>query len=411
MASSSSGASGAPQFTMGQFMDGLLGMQQQQQHQQQPPPPEKPSSPSKSRRITLEDQRRAGSEVTVREVRHAVPTEVEVIKEVPREVIRDRLITAKRPWAVGALLGLLAAALLNFAGVFLVWRTYAGERYQPAFAASDAVQSRSQKVAGEVEAAKQKRDAAIALSRTFTTVYDRRFQALEMLRAVETCLPRRNLDAPNPADREELHIDAIDCEFYPDLAAWFAAVKPMWDETHGATGAAPAPTTPPADAPAADGAAPGPTGPGWVVEIRGHHFHNEDRHGPEQDEQFVRSTLIRNLDGKGVEATLTAGPRVAERAGGAAAGPVAVPIGAMGIGYPVIVSSPQVRTVQVSRSAPGPVRPAGDPGPAPGGQAGADPESADLVSLRQYDFIVQFCWRPGTDVSVAPPEDPAAAAP
>jgi type IV pilus assembly protein PilM len=331
----------------------------------------------------------------------------------PHEIVRDRLIAEKRPWAVGALVCLLTAALLNFSGLFMALRTYAVERYQSAFAASDSVQSRSQKVASDVESAKQKRDAAMTLRQTFATVYDRRFQTLDMLRAVETCLPRRNLDAPNPADREELHVDSIDCEFYPDLATWFGAVKPMWEETHGSTGGgAAAAAEPPAD-PALSGdaagpaAAPGPTGPGWVVEIRGHHFHNEDRHGAEQDEQFVRSTLIRNLDGKGVEASVSAGPLVAERAGA----PATVPIGTLGIGYPVIVSSPQVRPVQVSRSAGGPAAPTSPVAPA-GAQPGAVGDGADLVSLKRYDFIVQFCWRPGTDVRPDVPADqPAVAAP
>ena len=319
---------------------------------------------------------------------------------VPREVVRDRLIDAKRPWAVGALVGLLAAALLNFAGLFLAWRTYADQGFTAAFSASDAVQTRARQASDAVEEAKQKRVAAASLRETFTTVYGRRFQVLQMLRAVETCLPRAKLDDPDPAQREELHVDSIDCQFFPDLASWFAAVKPMWELTHGITApAAGDPAAPPAD-PGADAAgvapgAAGPSGPGWVIQIAGHHFHNEDRHGLEQDEQFVRSTLIRNLDG-GIEVPVAAGPLVAAAEGK----PMLTPIKSLGIDCPVIVESKQPRRVQINRT-----------NATPDG-ANQPPNAADVVELKRYDFVVQFCWKPGVDVRPpAPATDPAATDP
>jgi type IV pilus assembly protein PilM len=331
----------------------------------------------------------------------------------PREIVLDRIVDEKRPWAVGALIGLLAAAVLNFAGLFMAWQTYADEGFTRAFSESDAVQALSRQVTAEVADAKQKRDTAMALRETFATVYGRRFQTLDMLRAVEACLPREKLTEPDPADREELHVDGIECAFFPDLATWFAAVKPMWEETHGGRkagpgGAAPAadPAAPPVD-PNAPPAPEGPSGPGWVIQIVGHHFHNEDRHGVEQDEQFLRSTLIRNLDGRGVRVPVSAGPLVA--AGQPGGGGVTVPITSLGIGFPVIVSSPPVRKVQVQRAAPA----VGNvPGSPPPGTAPAD-QGQDLVTLKRYDFVVQFCWRPGIDLQAAatPVGTPDAASP
>ena len=335
----------------------------------------------------------------------------------PREIIRDRLIAEKRPWAVGALVGLVAAALLNFTGLFLAWKTYAADRFTAAFRASDDVRARSQKVTAEVADSKQKRESSMTLQQTFATVYGRRFQALDMLRALESCLPRKNLEAQDIADREELHIDSIDCQFFPDLATWFAGVKPMWEETHGKRGAADgaaapadpavaapaAPGTPPAGA--ADGAA-GPTGPGWVIQVIGHHYHNEDRHLAHQDEQFVRSTLISGLDGRGGKVTRSAG-----------GDDTAVPVGALGIGFPVIVQSDPVKKVRIGPSSdPGVPRAEVPgvptsvlPGALPPAVPGAPPgDAAAAVELKRYDFIVQFCWRPGVDTVPPPPPDPAA---
>ena len=42
----------------------------------------------------------------------------------PKEIVRDRLIAQKKPWAVAAMLGLLTAAVVNFAGMFLAWHDW-----------------------------------------------------------------------------------------------------------------------------------------------------------------------------------------------------------------------------------------------------------------------------------------------
>ncbi|MFM9058979.1 MAG: type IV pilus assembly protein PilM [Planctomycetaceae bacterium] len=324
-----------------------------------------------------------------------------VTNVMPREIVRDRLIAAKRPWAIGALLGLVTAALLNFAGLFLAWRTYAAERYKAAFSASDLVQQRSQKVTGEVADAKQKHEAAASLARTFATVHGRRFQSLDMLRAIEACLPREKLDAERIGDREELHVDAIECQFFPDLATWFTAIKPFWEETHG--GGKRAVAAPEGGEPSLDPAqpaTPGPTGPGWVIQVVGHHFHNEDEHGARQDEQFLRDTLIRNLDGAGVAVPVSTVPPGAD-----AAAPPTVPIKSLGIDFPVIVSSPPVKKDRVQP-------PTAGGAPRAGGSGVPPADAADATELKRYDFVVQFCWRPGVDVRPqAPPADPAPAVP
>ena len=147
-------------------------------------------------------------------------------------------------------------------------------------------------------------------------MHDRRFQALDLVRAIATVLPRDpDGDLPEqPADRNEIHVDSLDMEYVPDLAVWFTGVERDWYQTLAAAGPRDVPAAVPAEAagtsdaeqpgeapvadePAEPAAATGPTGPGWVVQIVGHHFHNEDRHRPREGEQFVRETLVRSLLG------------------------------------------------------------------------------------------------------------------
>ena len=66
-----------------------------------------------------------------------------------------------------------------------------------------------------------------------------------------------------------------------------------------------------------------------MVQIVGHHFHNEDRHRPREGEQFVRETLVRSLLGDAGPVTVSAGPKASEQ----------VDVKELGIGYPVIVKA------------------------------------------------------------------------
>ena len=365
----------------------------------------------------------------------------------PREIIRDRIVTAKKPWAVGLAAAVLLAALINFAGLFFAWQTYADNRFNAAFDRADAVQRRSQAATMAVEETRSGWEQVVADQEHLARIHGRRFQSLEMLRAVRSLLPR---DAPDeqpedPADRREIHIDSLDCQYFPDLATWFAGVQRKWKDTHAPSvdgrrrrdrdspaadpddpaaavpdgdGADPAAedTQPPpgdvADAEAGDAAAggtdntggrrgrrnllqdPGPKGPGWVIEVRAHHYHNEDRHKPEEDEQFVRSTLVRNLLGDGDDVVISAGPDAGRR----------VPVAELGIAYPVIVRSYPVQTERVALTRPGSIA---DQSGGLGGMSGrpGDLLSDDDLELKRFDFILQFVWQPAGSQDAAQADD------
>ena len=330
---------------------------------------------------------------------------------IPKEIVRDRMIAAKKPWAVAAMLGLLSAALVNFVGMFLAWQSYAPAKYAQAFAAADQAKTRSAAAVSALDAVKQKQDEAASWQQYLVQSQERRFQSLDLMRAIGSLLPR-DADGQVPeriAERREIHIDSLDMQFFPDLAQWFSGVQGNWAETKAAAErerpegeAAPADAQPAAAAadpaaappdPAADQAAAGappvgPTGPGWVVQITGHHFHNEEQGN--EGEQFVRSTLVRNLLGEGDEVPVAAGEKSGER----------LPVSGLGIGYPVLVISSKLSKVQLQTAAPG--AGAGVPG------AAMDP-TAGTVELKRYDFMLQFSWQPTTPGSKLPPPQPAAA--
>lgn len=349
----------------------------------------------------------------------------------PRRIVVERKVHAKRPWAVAALLGLLVAGLISFAGGVVALSTFDEKLYANAFREADKAKTRSQSAAGSLDAIESRQREAVARQQYVLAVQSRRFQALDMMRAIESLLPH---DPPGDndaaiADRRELYIEKMDCQYFPDLASWFASVKTQWEQTHPADGVAD-PLAADAEAAAAASAGeeaagaataggeaapgvademveagtdagegsgeveePGPQGPGWIIELAGHHFHNEPHHKPDEAAQFLRSTLIRNLLGKGAQAVVSGGPRAGE----------SVAVKDLGIGFPVIISSSPVRTVRIASGVVTDMG-GGEMMPPRGGfprsrrpeRPGPTGIDDGMISLRRYDFVVQFVWQPKT---------------
>lgn len=329
----------------------------------------------------------------------------------PREIARDRMIAAKRPWAVAAMLALMAAGLANFSGWFASAASYDQAAYKNAYAASENAKAKSAAAKASLEEAQQRLRDIVVWDRYLVEVHDRRFQSLDLMRAIMALLPRDGADAlpESPADREEIRIDALDMEYVPDLAVWFQGIERDWERTLAAAGKSPAPMAPanaaaqPEAAPAADAAVPvaedpaaakppGPSGPGWVVQIVGHHFHNEDRHKPREGEQFVRETLVKGLLGDAGPVLVSAGAKAGDK----------VTVAELGIGYPVIVQRTPVTKVKLSMAQS--VAGAGDAAtrlPTDG-----QPAEEQFLQLKQYSFVLQFAWQPRSPGSLRPPVEP-----
>jgi type IV pilus assembly protein PilM len=311
----------------------------------------------------------------------------------PPAIAVDRLVEAKKPAMLAGAIGLVVAALFCFAGSYVAWESYLPVHFTPVFAKAAEVSRTSQEAIGAFDSAREELRRTIGQQRPLIELQGRRAQTLDMYRAVMAVLPRDNLAAENPADRIQLHIDSLDCEYHADLQAWFAGVRRAWDKTEDwartdGNAAAPAPAPAPAPAtpdagigqPPAPAAPAGPVGPGWIVEVRGHHFRNEQRHKPKDGENFVHSTLIRGLLGRqnGVRVRMSTGKGSQE-----------VSIADLGIGFPVVVEAEQPKTVEVAK-------------PKPGMAASGGTEKIKLEEMR---FKVQFAWQP-TVPGLSPPPVP-----
>jgi type IV pilus assembly protein PilM len=331
---------------------------------------------------------------------------------IPPEIIKDRLWRAKKPWAVAT----VAAILLGCAAWFFgSWRAFASAREdQDMKAALDAAQ-RVVSTAGGLQSdySKAKEDLASvrAVADRLGSINDRRVLWPELLAAVSQCVPQDKpgfkLVADNPKGlkpeelqdqlmalvpkSERIYIDSFDLEYMPKVEDWFTDVRSYWAESAAADSGT---TTPPAAAPAADapaapaadgatatpaaggadaGTIPGPSGEGFIIQLTGHHYHNQGQR--RVADEYVRDTLLKKLlnmdDPKTGTLISLPGP------GGKM---TQVAIKDLGISYPVLMPLGSHKAMPSDVPLPGWT-------PANGGN------EPPTIKVDRYDFVIQFCWK------------------
>lgn len=238
---------------------------------------------------------------------------------VPQEILTERLIRAKKPWAVAA----VASLLLGMAGYYAMteksWEKTIPPRWQ---AASSAVASTKSYSDGKIAADKKQLSQLEFLKKVGEEVsgnVDRRLLWLEIMYAVHQSLPRTPLkDGVMPTikdvplqEREDIFLTSVETRKVEEASNdWFTERKKTiyqnelkdWSRKTGK--------------PLPEGSAEdtGPTGPGWVVTLTGYHYHNSpEKHKGDEGGAYVRRTLmdallngtVRLPDGKGGTETFT----------------------------------------------------------------------------------------------------------
>lgn len=355
----------------------------------------------------------------------------------PQEIVTDRLIREKKPWAVALVTLLLLGCTINFLGHWRAWNSVAEDKFKAAIAQADTV-------AGDAGGQKSSYEAALndfkqtnELGAGLVGNVDGRLLWLELLKAINQCLPSDPEDKrpDDIMDRNEIHISSLDCEWYTDLGTWYTsgvadAIKalPIPTAKPAATPAAPAapadpnnptaaapaaaadpnnPAPPPADpaaapppgaAPTDPAAAPGaaPADPNAVAgqppadpaaaapavedpgpKGEGWVIELEGYHYHNKNSEgigFVRDTLVKNLRDKVV--TLVGADGKEEK----------IALKDLGIGYPVIVKK---SGGIINREVP-------DPNFDPNVKTTADGASntQKMITLREFTFTLQFAWQP-----------------
>ncbi|WP_425614992.1 pilus assembly protein PilM [Anatilimnocola sp. NA78] len=370
----------------------------------------------------------------------------------PRELLLQRIIKAKKPWAVAGVAAIVLACALNFIFHYMTWEKVHDEhlganntKWSAAVSTASGINQVSAQYQSEFEARKTKLAQLSGISDEVVGAADRRVMWLEVMKSINESLPEMSPRGKIPVgqipdhrqlpfvQRRDLKIEYLETQYFPDLAVWFTEtvkrryieqndlhLKAPTDPAAIAAAAAGQPAPPPvAAAPANFGVDGGggmegmggsmmsgtssatdissiqietPKGPGWVVEIKGYHFYNDPTKPAEGGSAHVRKTLLKSIENGVVD--LPRGP------GGATD---RFTFKELGIGYAILaldipinrqfrLENPNYAGTGINGGGA-----SGFEGTGPGGLgvAGAveDPNNPQFFVVPKCEFVVQFCWQ------------------
>lgn len=243
---------------------------------------------------------------------------------VPQEVVKERLIRSKKPWAVAA----AAVLMMGFAGNLLPagsrWRNIHPTKWEKAMKAADTTKKSSDSKIETDESQKNKIEILQQIGHEVSGSADRRVLWMEIWKALTDSLKRpgdidlKNLPSPEEVpynERTDIHITKVDCKFYDDIANYLTPrVEKMYQTDkksrldmlgllelpeEGEEGAE-ADATLEADAeidvtlivPPDEDEEEG--NKAWVFQFDGYHFHNGTQY--EEREEFVLRTWLHELE-------------------------------------------------------------------------------------------------------------------
>lgn len=244
----------------------------------------------------------------------------------PREILTKRAIKAKKPWAVASVGALLLACSFNFFFHYNVWSkvkedyTENGVAWKAGEQKVQQVKSTSTSYQSEHDTKKAQQEFVREIGEEVVGSGDRRLLWLELLTTLNKGLPwPEELKSGEYVDyktlpmdeRKILYIDYVETEYFPDLSTWYTprAANKYFDlkrylkarsegvsfEESEVAGDAEDPDQLQAGAEQF----PAPEGPGWIVELSGHHYFNKTR--IDGGLNFIRSTILKFLEEGSVE--------------------------------------------------------------------------------------------------------------
>jgi type IV pilus assembly protein PilM len=291
---------------------------------------------------------------------------------IPREMLVDRMIRAKKPWAAGALAALTLGLTISFAGY---WQSTLSVRETDEVkkVESEAKQQLATWTSANTDFANKKRefDQSAKIGENLVLSREKLLRPVYLYRAIDCCTPREPLPTRNDTKdfrlRNEIFITSITMSPQKrELAQWYAeatAPPPATDGpgvpgpaggvgagpvVPGNQGGPPGAKAPPATTAATTAAAAdGPKGTGYVITIRGYHFHNvrasdilelgispEDLH-KHQGAGFLREHFLSKLEQPAVELL---GPDFKPVVDAQTKVPIMVKVKELGIAFPTITS-------------------------------------------------------------------------
>ena len=328
----------------------------------------------------------------------------------PEEIVLTRLIRAKKPWAVAGVAAILLGLTFNYFSHVSAWSDTQSEDMTRAETQATNVSTTASTYKEKSESIRSAFESIKQTGESLVSNVEGRLLWLEMLKGLNAAMPKderpveeRKETRDDISGRNELHITALDGRYFEDLEGdWYAKVQEKYLSARGmnsgesaeetADEAAEEPVTEEAAEVVSAEAAEEPAslaGSGWVIQLTGYHYHNLDL--TNDMARFVNNTLIKSLEEGVVELPDGENDELAP-----------VPLADLGISRPWVVEGNQlvVETLDPDvgvLDADSTTRNRGSRSFSnrEGRAAGdSDEKVPELLRLKRYDFVVQFCWRP-----------------
>jgi len=371
---------------------------------------------------------------------------------IPRELLKDRMIRAKKPWAVAAAALLMLGTTLSYARYWQAYASVDPEKFKSAKSEASSVTTSATQYTTDFVASKDDYNKISRVAVNFARNAEGRRLWLDVLRGINAAIPQPPSDAElkkTLPDEEEkrpgVYIEQVESKYIDDVKVWYDGVvsaKPEWanapvdpnaaaaaaaTDPNAATAAvapvdpsavpaapvdaaAPVVTPDPAAAPVDPAAAPvdsaapavdpaaapatpaveAPTGPGFVIQLSGYHYHNS-RDNPEHNAQaYVVESLIKNLETTKIQVP---DPETGEMK--------EMTLPELGIKFPVVLPNAEIdwkyEIPEIDPALQTGVVPSPTFVPQPSREGNAATSAAfsgpKMINLPKHEFIVQFIWQ------------------
>jgi len=319
----------------------------------------------------------------------------------PEEIVRSRLIRAKKPWAVAGMAAIMLGLTFNYFTHVSAWSATDTQAMKDAESSAGRIQTFSSGLKADSTDLRGQFDRIKETGENLVSNVEGRLNWLELVKAIDTALPKdtrppeeRKETREDISGRKEVHIVAVDVAYFDDLqGGYFSGISKFYELARGGGAGAGQSESPDAsgDVPAAGGSAAF-SGPGWVIELTGFHYHNLDKSNFKG--RFLNASLIAELEEGFFELPVGENGEMEK-----------VLFADFGISHPWFVYGSDLKSVTLIPGA----QLAGSKTsrlPSPGRDLPTSPgrvlsnlpggDSSSLINLSRYDFIVQFCWQPKT---------------
>ena len=317
---------------------------------------------------------------------------------VPREILTERMIRAKKPWTVAALAVLLLGMSGHYAFTERSWATTHDDLWSNSVSAVTAMEGYK----SDHESQDSELDAKLSylnvMGKEVSGNAERRLKWLEIIKTVNNAVPRKSfVDGKIPTrqevpldEREDIHITRFDTKYYEDLKDWWTEELAQRYREEIRNWALLTNNELDEEAEAALASDTGPEGSGWVFELSCYHDYNKESlttGGGEIGSNHVRRVMTSSF----LPDTPLSKTVELPRPDG---GKEVFTLAEMGISYPLMLDDNEPKMVKIENPDYDPAASFGeDEGEEVGNEEDVEGKEPAFFQVPRLEFVFQMVWQ------------------